>query len=169
MAVADKLILDRLTIREAQLYQQADAIDVKASILLVAVIFLAGQTIGLLHDAHVGFTHYEQIVAGIFEVIATGVLAWLLRIQNGYIQEPAEDYPGWRDAIVTEGKSLPEDQLENRMISEIVPDLAKHCAAALQVNTRKIKLMRVAFWLVILILGMNLVPPALHVLGFTSS
>ena len=100
MAAADKFILDRLTVREAQLYQQADAIDVKASILLVAVIFFAGQTIGFLHDAHSGFMHYEQITAAIVEFVAAGILARLLRIQKVYIQEAAEDYPAWRGEIV---------------------------------------------------------------------
>jgi hypothetical protein len=41
MRIADEIILDRLTAPEAQFHQQWDALDVKASIMLVADTFPA--------------------------------------------------------------------------------------------------------------------------------
>ena len=155
MPIADKFLLDRLTLRETLLTQQADALDMKASVLLIAVIFLAGQTAEFLANHVQGFLHREQLVAGMAEVIAGALLAWLLRVQM-YSNEAAEDYPKWRDDIVKEGET-PASDIEAKMISEIVCDMATQCGDAYRINGGKVKVLKWATRTTFVAFALNLV------------
>lgn len=153
MSTADKLLLERLTLREVQLSQHADGIDAKAALLLVAATFLAGQTAYLLNNHARGFLHWEQVGAGITEFIAGGLLAWLLRIQ-WYSNEAAEDYPKWRDGLVKEAGSDMES-IEAQMISEIIEGLTSRCATAYEINFKKSKILEKAHWITLMGFGLN--------------
>jgi hypothetical protein len=153
MPVADKLLLDRLTLRETQLSQQADALDAKASMLLVAVTFLAGQTVYLLSNHLDGFVHWEQIVASLAEFIAGCILAWVLRIQ-WYMNETAEKYPKWRDDLLAEAE-FGTDDVEAHMVSEIIEGLTSRCSLAYGINHKKAKVLLYAHWVTLTGLGFN--------------
>jgi hypothetical protein len=150
MPVADKLLLDRL-LGESQLSAHSDALDVKASVFLVAVTFLATQSAYLLSTHADGFIHWEQTLAAGIEIAAGFLLAWSLRIR-AYSNECAEDYPKWRDSLVTEED---DSHVEDQMISEIVEGLVSRCTSAYDMNNRKEKILRRAYWVMFLGLGLN--------------
>jgi len=146
MAAINSLLLDRLTVRESQLYQQADALDLKASILLVAIIFLATQTSAFLRAYSKGAIYWEQVIAGAVEILTSACLAFILLPRSGYVQEPAEDYPKWRDELIAAEISSDDSTIAERMVTEIVDDLSKHCEGIRKINDTKAKWLVIAHW-----------------------
>jgi hypothetical protein len=155
MAIADEIILDRLTAREAQLHEQTNAIDVKASILLVAVTFLAGQTTYLLTKHLQGFWRWEQFFAALVLFVGSVTLALLLRIRN-YDGECAEDYPVWRDGLVKHYGVKAATDVPPQMLSEIVTGCKTRIDKAVKINEGKSLQTKWAYRLTLAAFALNL-------------
>lgn len=101
MKPCDDLIIDRLDKREAELWQQSGALDLKASILLVAITFLAGQSSFLLSKQLHGANWWLQIGSLVLQFIAGILCAAQLAIIR-YRAEFAEKFISWRDGLICE-------------------------------------------------------------------
>jgi hypothetical protein len=154
MAIGDEIILDRLTAREAQLHEQCNALDVKASIILVAVTFLAGQTTYLLTKHMNGFWRWEQFFCAFLLLIAAVILAFMLRIQT-YDGECSEDYLTWRDDTVTKlGEN--GDMVTSHLRAEIVQGCKERIEKAREINDSKVKQVKVVYVLTLAAFMCNL-------------
>jgi hypothetical protein len=94
--VGSDLIIERLNAKDELTYQRGDTLDVKASIVLVVVTFLAGQSADLLAKGNLtplGKT--VQIVAAISVALA-GILVWGQLWPREYEVEAAEKLPQWK-------------------------------------------------------------------------
>jgi hypothetical protein len=156
MTVADELILERLTAREAQLHDQANALDVKASILLVGVVFLAGQSTYLLTKYAAGFWRWEQFLSVFLQFAAAAIMARLLWIRV-YDGECAEDYLQWRDKNVRHFGEHGTAQVEPHMRTKIIQGCKDRIDKARDLNDGKVKLVKAVYVLTLLAFLCNLV------------
>jgi hypothetical protein len=101
----DPLIMERLYAREVSLVTHANAIDQKASYLLVAVTFLGLQISSLLNRFVSSFWRYELLSSGVILVVATMFLFFATKMAD-YHDEGAERLEEWRD----EGLKLNETE-----------------------------------------------------------
>lgn len=155
MAIADEILLDRLTAREAQLHEQCNALDVKASIMLVAVTFLAGQTTYLLTKHSSGFWRWEQFFSAFIQFLAAAILAWMLRIRT-YDGECAEDYLGWRDSAVAKLGEAEEPEIVAEMRTKIVQGCKDRIDKARGINNGKADQVKVVYALTLAAFACNL-------------
>jgi hypothetical protein len=157
MASGDELLIERLTDRASQLSAQSDTLDVKASILLVVVTFLAGQSADLLSKHHNGWVHWEQIVCIVLQIGAGVLLALQLRITS-YDVELSETYPKWRDELSTYyANDAKKDEnvlrdLQKGIIQRSVVRLEKTRKS----NEQKATLVNLTFWVTLVSLACNL-------------
>jgi hypothetical protein len=155
MAIADEIILDRLTAREAQLHEQSNALDVKASIMLVAVTFLAGQTTYLLTKHSEGFWRWEQFLSAFLLLGASVTLAFLLYVRT-YDGECAEDYLKWRDDLLEHFGVGHHAEIEPQMRKEIVSGCKKRIDKARMINERKARQVQIVYALTLAAFALNL-------------
>jgi hypothetical protein len=135
MLTSDEMLLDRLTIREAQLMQQADAIDVKASVMVVAVTFLAGQSTFLLSRQIGNALKWEQVVSILLQVLAGVLLGIILRVHT-YKGETTEEYPAWRTQLV-EYHSGDDARVAKDLWTGITEGIVERCKLAADINDSK--------------------------------
>lgn len=94
--VESDLIIDRLNAKDELTYQRGDTLDVKASIVLVVVTFLAGQSADLLARGNLTASgKTAQIVAAVSVALA-GIFVWAQLWPRGYEVEAAEKLPQWK-------------------------------------------------------------------------
>jgi hypothetical protein len=94
--VESDLIIERLNAKDELTYQRGDTLDVKGSIVLVVVTFLAGQSADLLAKGNLSsIGKAAQIVAAI-SVAFAGILVWAELWPRGYEVEAAEKLPEWK-------------------------------------------------------------------------
>jgi hypothetical protein len=90
------LIIERLSAKDELTFQRGDTLDVKASIVLVVVTFLAGQSADLLAKGNLTcLGKVTQIVAAISLALA-GILLWCQLWPREYEVEAAEKLPQWK-------------------------------------------------------------------------
>jgi hypothetical protein len=90
------LIVERLNAKDELTYQRGDTLDVKASIVLVVVTFLAGESAELLGKGNLTcLGKVTQIIAAISLALA-GILVWGQLWPREYEVEAAEKLPKWR-------------------------------------------------------------------------
>jgi hypothetical protein len=155
MAIGDELLLNRLTAREAQLHEQCNALDVKASIMLVAITFMAGQTTYLLTKHPSGLWRWEQFFCALILLVAAGILAYMLRIHT-YDGECAEDYLKWRDDAVAELGEAEEDEITSQMRAEIVQGCKNRIDKARKINNGKADQVKLVYILTLAAFACNL-------------
>jgi hypothetical protein len=94
--VESGLIIERLNAKDELTYQRGDTLDVKASIVLVVVTFLAGQSADLLARGNLtSFGKVAQMVAAVSVALA-GIFVWAQLWPRGYEVEAAEKLPQWK-------------------------------------------------------------------------
>lgn len=82
-----EIIIERLQQKDALLFHLSDTLDVKASIWLVVITFLATQTAGFLSDALLpGALRYAQIGSAL-SLAAAGALALVVLWPRNYYHE----------------------------------------------------------------------------------
>ncbi|MGA7693641.1 MAG: hypothetical protein WCA76_01365 [Candidatus Sulfotelmatobacter sp.] len=93
------LIVERLNAKDELTYQRGDTLDVKASIVLVVVTFLAGQSAELLAKGNLTYPgKVTQIIAAVSLALA-GILVWGQLWPREYEVEAAEKLPKWRKEL----------------------------------------------------------------------
>jgi hypothetical protein len=155
MATGDEILRERLNEREQILLQQADALDVKASILLVAVTFLAGHSMYLLSGSPSAFIRWDQRVSVALQVLAGIILALHLRIRK-YQGETTQDYPEWRDSLIQHFGTDQHEQIEAELNKGIISRSLLRVAEADWINNTKARHIARAYWITLLAFGLNL-------------
>jgi hypothetical protein len=154
MAIGDEILIARLTNRETQLSQQADALDVKASILLVAITFLAGQSTYFLSKHPTGFIHWNQLLSVVVQIVAGCLLAWQLYIKT-YPAEASEKYPQWRDELIAHFGG-DQQAIESEMTKGIIEGCTNRAKEANRINEQKATVIQRAYWLSLSAFACNL-------------
>ena len=144
MAIGDEIIRERLDLREQTLSQQSDTLDVKASILLVAVTFLAGHSMYLLEKNIGQFIRYDQFLSVLLQVAAGITLAFHLRVR-GYSGETSEELPEWRDEVVKAFGSLNVGQVEEALNEGLIKRAKERVKIAKEINDRKTGCLELAY------------------------
>lgn len=155
MAIGDDILRERLNLREQILMQQADALDVKASILLVAVTFLAGHSMYLLSKQVCAFIRYDQFASVFFQMLSGVVLAWHLRIRS-YKGETAEELGEWRDKVVSHFGSQQSPEIEAALNKGIVDLSLERISLAVATNKSKAASVEIAYWITLAAFFLNL-------------
>lgn len=93
------LIIERLNAKDELTYQRGDTLDVKASIVLVVITFLAGQSAELLTRGNL--TEVGKIVQVIsaIAVALAGIFVWGQLWPREYEVEAAEQLPQWQTEL----------------------------------------------------------------------
>jgi hypothetical protein len=90
------LIIERLNAKDELTYQRGDTLDVKASIVLVVVTFLAGQSAELLAKGNLTCLGKVTQTIAVLSLGLAGILVWSQLWPREYEVEAAEKLPGWR-------------------------------------------------------------------------
>lgn len=155
MTIGDEILRERLNLREQALMQQADSLDVKASILLVAVTFLAGHSMYLLSKPVTAFVRYDQWGSVLLQIVAGVMLALHLRIRT-YSGETSEQFRTWRDEVVkTLGTSKPT-KVEETLNLGIIDRAIERINEAVKINSSKALWIDGAYWITLIALAANL-------------
>jgi hypothetical protein len=155
MSKSEEILLDRLSLRETALMQQADAIDVKASVMVVAVTFLASQTTLLLSHSIGSLLKWEQVASIVLQVVA-GILLILILKVHSYSGETTEKYANWRNELIAyhEGDN---EKVEKELWTGITDGIVQRCELATGINNSKADKLSLAYNLIAVSFLLNLV------------
>jgi hypothetical protein len=107
MATQSVDVIRRLDIKDDQLFRLGDVIDVKASIGLVVITFLATQTAEFLKDKSLPGLHYLHFLAAVSVAVA-GLLALIELWPRDYELEGSEGLAEWKDELSAYYKNDPD-------------------------------------------------------------
>ena len=148
MKVGDELLQDRLSLREQMLMQQADALDMKASILLVAVTFLATHSMWVLSKSLPKVVLYDQFLSIALQTVAGALLAIQLRICS-YSVVTAEAFPAWRDELIKYTGEGKKTEIEQALAEGIIQKSIECITDAINANNKKAGAIKAAFWIIL--------------------
>ena len=151
----DDLILERMYAREQVLLSQADALDMKASYLLVVLVFLAQlSTIFLLRPNLSCFDKGSQWLTCLL-LLASGIFVLCeLQVEN-FRGEDALELESWRDGVVTEAEKLDEyqkapdldDFLRSRVVWGLIEGSKLRIVKSEGLTNKKASRLEWAYWL----------------------
>jgi hypothetical protein len=156
-SVGDNLVLERHYAQEESLMMQADAIDTKASICIVAVTFVAQLGIDVLKRPHLDWlAHRFVVIALLCEVVSALCLFGALAISD-YSAESATRLPAWRDAALKPNSDHPIGVQEAILIEGLIASSATRIQTNKAINKRKLSLLQPAYILIFASLLISLV------------
>lgn len=165
LRIGDDLILERMCSAEQGLLTQADALDMKASYLLVALVFLAQlSTIFLLKSNLSHAMKADQIISCTLLVVA-GILLLLELGIKVFNTCDAALLDSWRDGIVKDAEDLdgyknavhPQEYLRARLVHGLIIGSKKtltHNDALIRTKVRNI---RCAYWMTFIAFGLDVI------------
>jgi len=151
----DDLILERMYAREQVLLGQADALDMKASYLLVVLVFLAQLSATFLSRSDLScFGKAIQWLVCLLLVVSGIFLLLELRVKS-FSGEDALGLEGWRDGVVAEAEGLkgypvfqnPDAFLRNRLVRGFIDGSKARIAKSEEINEKKVRFLNRAYWL----------------------
>jgi hypothetical protein len=152
------LIVERLNAKDELTYQVGDALDVKVSIVLVVVTFLAGQSIDLLAKGNLTcLGKVTQIIAAISLALA-GILVWGQLWPREYKVEAAEKLLEWRAQLEEFYRGDPDASAKvlTLLTKGIIDRTTERIYANNAINKTRSSLMFWSYVLTTLSLGINL-------------
>jgi hypothetical protein len=156
--VGSDLIIERLNAKDELTYQRGDTLDVKGSIVLVVVTFLAGQSADLLAKGNLTcLGRAGQVVAAISVALA-GILVWCQLWPREYEVEAAEKLPQWKAALEEFYKDAPDASAKVAAVlaNGIVERTTERINANRAINKRRSDLLLWSYIFATLSLGINL-------------
>ena len=155
LRVGDELILERMTSAEQLLLTQADALDMKASYLLVVLVFLAQLSTTFLSRDHL--SRLQQcsqwavclllVGSGIFLLIDLGIKkfqsedASKLEVHRDQVIKKSLDLAGYKEA------KNPEQYLQERLTWSLIESSKARLPLSEEINRRKVVSVERAYWL----------------------
>jgi hypothetical protein len=153
------LIIERLNAKDELTFQGGDTLDVKASIVLVVVTFLAVQSADLLTKGNLTcIGKATQIVGAIFLALA-GILVWCQLWPRKYEVEAAEQLPQWKaelEEFYQDDPDAPAKVLE-LLKKGIIERTAERIYVNAAINRTRSSFLLWSYILTTLSLGINLV------------
>jgi hypothetical protein len=156
--VESGLIVERLNAKDELTYQRGDTLDVKASIVLVVVTFLAGQSADLLAKGNLtSFGKTAQIVAATSVALA-GIFVWGQLWPREYEVEAAEKLPMWKAELEDFYEGVPDARakVSALLTAGIIERTTERIYANDAINKRRSKLLLGSYIFATLSLGINL-------------
>lgn len=153
--IGDELILERLYAAEQVLLSQADALDMKASYLLVVLVFLAQLSTTILSRSNLTSFDKESQWLSCLLLVGAGVFL-LLELQiKCFRVEDAVNFEAWRDRVVSAGKQLgeydaslhPDSYLRSRLVWGLIEASKPRILKGEKNNKRKVRHLNLAYWL----------------------
>jgi len=163
--IGDEIILERMYAAEQVLLSQADALDMKASYLLVALVFLAQLSITFLSNPNLTcLAKGGQWLSCLLLFLAGVFLLLELRIKT-FRAEDAKDLEAWRDRVVKEGEDqegcvsspLSGDYLRSRLVWGLIESSKPRIVAGERNNGRKVAHLNWAYWLTLVAFFLDIV------------
>jgi hypothetical protein len=148
-----KALQDEAKERDAYQLSLGDILDVKASIALVIITFLADVARGVLVDEHArAFLKILQIF-GVFALIGAGVLAILVLMPTDYkLPAPVDEIARWTRTLTGNDSIIYEKFVKGMVQTAHKRTLANYC-----INLRKSDYLNAAFRLTFLALIVELI------------
>jgi len=152
--IADDLILERMYAREQVLLSQADAMDMKASYVLVALVFLAQLSTTFLSRPNLQcLGKASQWVASLLLLVSAISLLLELKVAT-FKSEDASGLESWRDEVVRDSQELeaypkerdPEEYLRDRVIWGLIASSKARIVKGEEINDKKITRLTIAYW-----------------------
>jgi hypothetical protein len=106
--VGSNLIIDRVSAKDELTYQRGDTLDVKASIVLVVVTFLAGQSADLLAKGNLTSLGKDAQIVAAISVALAGIFVWGQLWPREYEVEAAEKLPQWKTELEEFYEGVPD-------------------------------------------------------------
>jgi hypothetical protein len=126
MAIGDDILLQRLEKREAELWGQAASLDLKASVFLAVIAFLAQQSTTILGWRPPCLGHAAVMFAIVAQVVAATACAVVIAVRN-YNNEESEIFIPWRDDRIknySEHNASLEDDLKDKLLRSTLERIA---------------------------------------------
>lgn len=157
----DRIILENLQSQNDIEYALGDTLDIKTSIALIVIIFLAAQSGGFLASHMPRHWHVIQLIS-VGCLIASGVLSvWELLPRTYKVGLAPDEFIGWVQRVKafysTDGVPNPEAKTVEFIRRKKVEQLQKRFAANNAVNTMKSFVVTGVFILTLASLVLNLV------------
>ena len=150
--------------RDAKEFSLGDTLDVKTSIILAVIVFLATQSAGFFQSTLSKWACYLQY-ASVAALILAGIFAVLELRPREYEQEDTPTrYDEWIEKLrifYADSENAESQVLEQAIIGR-TQRARERAEANILVNKRKSDLLTLAFWLTVASLGLNLATLAIH-------
>lgn len=152
--LGDDLILERMYAREQVLLSQADALDMKASYLLIVLVFLAQLSTTFLTRPLLSCIGKSSQWLSCLLLLASGVFLLLEMRVKTFRGEHALELEPWRDRVIREAQVLeeyqaapsPEEFMRNRLVWGLIDSSKLRIARSEQNNTKKVDHLKLAYW-----------------------
>jgi hypothetical protein len=151
--IGDDFILERMYAREQRLSSQSDALDMKASYLLVVVAFLAQLSTSFLSKPNLPcVAKIDQWLSCISIAIAGAILLMELMVKS-FDDESAEEMEPWRDKEISKAEAAQDaphssDYLRGWLTSGLIDGCKERIFTSEKNNKGKVRLLRLAYWCV---------------------
>jgi hypothetical protein len=160
MSGYEQMVSERLKDQDEREFALGDTLDIKTSIALVIITFLATQSAEFLKTALPPCWHTIQSISVVCIVLA-GVLALLELIPRGYrLRMKPHEFLEWikktRDFYLSEGATDPDSSTIQRINAVEVEKLTDRFTANSAINETKALLMAWAFYFTMAAVGLNL-------------
>jgi hypothetical protein len=153
------LIIERLSAKDELTFQRGDTLDVKASIVLVVVTFLAAQSVDLLSKGNLtSLERFGQVVA-IVSLALAGIVVWLQLWPREYEIEAAEKLFQWRAELCKffEGEPDAGSKVSTLFKNGIIERTVERIEVNGAINKTRSSLLVWSYVFTTLSLGINLV------------
>jgi hypothetical protein len=152
------LIIERLNAKDELTYQRGDTLDVKASIVLVVVTFLAGQSAELLAKGNLTCLGKVTQIIAVLSLGLAGILVWGQLWPREYEVESAEKLPEWRAELQEFYQDDPNASAKvlNLLAKGIIDRTTERIYANNAINTTRSSLLLWSYVFTTLSLAINL-------------
>src|ERR1700692_3170529 len=157
---ADELLYQKIEERDKLEFSLCDSTDVKASVLLLLITFLAGLSASLL--AEKGLDIWLRSGQGfVIALLAVSMMLSVLCLmpRDYSTEKPPEEYREWLSKLRTyfDGKPDAETEVFNQFKSGTIVKTLERISQNYDVNRNKLKYLRGSFWFLIAALGTELI------------
>jgi hypothetical protein len=152
------LIIERLNAKDELTYQRGDTLDVKASIVLVVITFLAGQSADLLAKGNLTSLGKAAQIAAAVSVALAGIFVWGQLWPREYAVEAAEKLPQWKAELQEFYEDVPgaSAKVSDVLTAGIIERTTERIYANDAINKRRSNLLLGSYIFATLSLGINL-------------
>ena len=155
--IGDDILLERIYAGEQALLSQADALDMKASYMLVVIAFLAQLSVTFLSRPSLEVcAKGDQLIACLLLTLS-GVFVMLELAVKYFVIEDPKAMEDWRDTQILKGeksedyKEVPdkEEYLRNRLILGLIKGGKERIRESEVTNAKKLRYLKITYGCVV--------------------
>ena len=159
-----RLWWERIFERDRQVFSDKDTLDVKTGLILVILIFLAGQSAEFFKSSAGSAERYVQYLS-IASLIVSGIFAVLELWPRTFLEEAEpREYDARLELLESyyEDEPNPKEYAFTRAIEERLEATHKRIRKNMEINERKSNLLNWSFYCAVVSLAANLAVMAIH-------